>query len=172
MMKMIAKKMFVVFVAVVAVVATSCGTSEKNYRQAYEKAKEKETDGLENTIYNRIREQAQVEQFEFDGATVTVVTEYVAPAKDAGFTSQQLKKYNVVVAQFKQLFHAKSMCSRMAAGGYTGAIVIQTAEPLYYVVASSTPTLREARAAADSLAVSSPVKLSAGFPFILRAPGR
>lgn len=158
--------------AAAVTLATSCGTSEKNYRNAYEKARQKDTDGLENTIYNRIREQAQVEKFELDGDTVTVVTEYVAPAKDAGFTSQQLKKYNVVVAQFKQLFHAKSMCGRMASGGYPGAIVIQTGEPLYYVVASSTPLLRDALSTADSLTVTSPVKLSPGFPYILRAPGR
>lgn len=158
--------------SIITILLAACGTNEKNYKRAYDKAKEKDTDGIENTIYNRIRQQAQIDKFELDGDTVTVIKEIVTATKDAGFTPQQLKKYNVVVAQFKQLFHAKSMRSRMEKGGYSDAIIVETAEPLYYVVAASTPLLRQAKALADSLVTSSPVKLADNFPFILQAANR
>lgn len=166
------KALKILAAVVSAVILTACGTNEENYRKAYEKAKSTDTGGVENTIYNRIRQQAEVERYEIDGDTVTVIREYVSPAKSAGFKEQQMKRYNVVVGRFKQLFHAKSLCSRMAAGGYPDAIIIETAEPLYYVVALSSPTIRPAISAADTLRITSPVKLAPDFPFILRAPNR
>ena len=158
--------------ALMAAGIAGCGTNEKNYRTAYEKAKEKGGDGVESTIYNRVREQAQSECIVIAGDTIDAVKEYVTVAKDAGFTHEQLKRYNVVVAQFKQLFHAKSMRGRMEKGGYGNAIVVETGEPLYYVVAVSTSSLQEAKAVADSISENSPVKLADGFPWILRAANR
>ena len=159
-------------VVVAAVALSGCGTNEKNYKTAYDKAKEKDGDGLESTIYNRIREQRREEIMMVGGDSVAVATEYVTAAKDAGFDAGQLKRYNVVAGQFKQLFHAKSLRKRMADGGYGDAIIVETGEPLYYVVVKSTGSLAEAKAVADSVAVASPVKLREGFPFILRASNR
>ncbi|MBD5257361.1 MAG: hypothetical protein HDS52_01535 [Barnesiella sp.] len=157
---------------VVALMAASCGTNENNYRKAYEKAKEKESDGIESTIYNRIREQSRDEKIVLGNDTVDVKVEYIAATKAAGFTPAHMQKYNVVVGQFKQLFHAKSLRGRMADGGYPDAIIVETGEPLYYVVALSTNTLLQAAAVADSIAASSPVKLADGFPVIIRATNR
>lgn len=155
-----------------AAIMAACGTSEANYKKAYDKAKEKEGSGIESTIYNKVREQSREERIVAGGDTVNVVVEYVTASKEAGFTPSHLKKYNVVAGQFKQLFHAKSMRNRMAEGGYPSAIIVETGEPLYYVVVRSTQSLAEARAAADSVAASSPVKLKDGFPVILRASNR
>lgn len=155
-----------------AAIMAACGTNEANYKKAYEKAKEKEGSGIESTIYNRVREQSREECIVTDGDTVNVTVEYVTATKDAGFTPERLDKYNVVTGQFKQLFHAKSMRNRMEAGGYPEAIIVETGEPLYYVVIRSTQLLAEAKAAADSVSASSPVKLKDGFPVILRASNR
>lgn len=157
---------------VVALISASCGTNEENYRKAYEKAKEKESDGIENTIYNRIRQQSRDEKIVLGNDTVDVTVEYITATKAAGYTPAQLQKYNVVVGQFKQLFHAKSLRGRIADGGYPEAIIVETGEPLFYVVALSTNMLSEAKAAADSLATASPVKLADGFPVIVRAANR
>ncbi|MDE6346166.1 MAG: hypothetical protein K2L55_05805 [Muribaculaceae bacterium] len=156
----------------VVMVMAGCGTNEENYRKAYDRAKEKSDDGVESTIYNRVRERRQDEKIVLNGDTVAVVAEYVTAAKGAGFDAGQLKRYSVVAGQFKQLFHAKSMRNRMAAGGYDGAIIVETAEPLYYVAVVSTASLAEAKAVADSVAASSPVRLGEGFPLILRATNR
>ena len=164
-------KMGLMFVALV-VMLTGCGTSEENYKKAYDRAMENKGDVAESTIYTRVREMSREEKIVSDGDTVKVVVEYVTATKEAGFTAEQLKKYNVVVGKFKQLFHAKSMRKRMADGGYTGAIIVETGEPLYYVVIRSTSDLGEARGVADSVSVSSPVKLGDGFPVMLRASNR
>lgn len=149
-----------------------CGTNEENYKKAYDKAKEAGDKSLEGTIYNRIREQSRNEKIVSEGDTVNVTVEYVTAAKDAGFTAEKLQRYNAVVGQFKQLFHAKSMRNRMAEGGYPEAIIIETGEPLYYVVALSSQSLEDVKATADSLRKSSPVKLREEFPVILRASNR
>ncbi len=152
-------------------VMAGCGTNEANYKKAYDKAQERGADGIESTIYNRIRERKQEERVVTDGDTVAVVS-YVTAVKEAGFDAGDLYRYNVVAAQFKQLFHAKSMRGRMASAGYDGAIIVATGEPLYYVVTLSSESLAEVKAAADSLAKSSPVKLQEGYPWILRAANR
>lgn len=157
---------------VAAIVLDGCGTNEENYKKAYDKAKETGGRSMEGTIYNRIRERSRMEKIVSDGDTVNVVVEYVTAAKDAGFTVESLRRYNAVVGQFKQLFHAKSMRNRMAEGGYGDAIIVATGEPLYYVVALSSQSLGDVRSAADSLRKSSPVKLREGFPFILHASDR
>lgn len=149
-----------------------CGTNEENYKKAYDKAMENKGEEAESTIYTRVREMSREEKIVTGGDTVNVVVEYVTATEKAGFTASQLKKYNVVVGRFKQLFHAKSMRKRMDEGGYHGAIIVETGEPLYYVVLRSTTDLGEARGVADSVRVSSPVKLGDGFPMILRASNR
>ena len=159
--------------AVMAVVAGGCGTSEENYRKAYEKAQEgKPADGVESTIYNRVRERATTEYAVVDGDTLPMAKEYVTPAADAGYKSEDLERYNVLVGQFKQLFHAKSLRQRVAGRGYDKAVIVQTAEPLYYVAALSTASLTEAKALCDSIAVNPPVRLADGYPRILRAANR
>lgn len=151
---------------------TSCGTNEENYKNAYEKAKEHKTDTIGSTIYTRVREMSREENVMLGDELVKVTVEYVSAAKDAGFTNAQLKKYNVVVGQFKQIFHAKSMRNRMAAGGYEESIIVATSEPLYYVIALSSQSLSEVKNIADSIGLKSPVKLKDDFPWILRASNR
>lgn len=159
--------------AVMAAVAAGCGTSEENYRKAYEKAQEgKSADGVESTIYNRVRERATTEYAVVDGDTLPMAKEYVTPAADAGYKAADLQRYNVLAGQFKQLFHAKSLRQRIAERGYDRAVIVQTAEPLYYVVALSTASLSDAKALHDSIAANPPVRLSEGYPRILRAANR
>ncbi len=45
-----------------AAMMAACGTSEANYKKAYDKAKEKEGSGIESTIYNRVRQQSREER--------------------------------------------------------------------------------------------------------------
>lgn len=151
---------------------TGCKTNENNYRKAYQRAKEKETAGLDSTIYNKIRNEAQHENMIIAGDTISMVSEFITVTKDQDVTLADLFRYNIVAARFKQVFHARSMVDRLAGDGYSGAFVVQTREPLYYVVVLSTPDAIRARETLDALAANPPFKLQEGMPMLLRAPNR
>jgi hypothetical protein len=150
----------------------ACKTSEDNYRKAYEKAVEKQSEGIDSTIYNKIRLEARPGVEVVDGDTMEVQREYVFVTPNLGVKSNALKRFDVVVAQFKQLFHAKSMRQRMADNGYTDAFVAQTREPLYYVVVLATDDAAQAAAELAKLKQASPVKLIDPCPWVLRPANR
>lgn len=146
-----------------------CKTNENNYRQAYEKtmARDSLRTDFNETVYGRYRREVrEVENVQgSDTARVTVARVSVTP--NGGAVRENLKKYNVVVAGFKQLLNASSMRERFVDGGYPGAFIVQTPEPYYYVVAGSFRTLGEAIALRDTLTATSPVPLRSPHPFIL-----
>lgn len=126
------KHIIIIAVAFIAAL-TSCRTSEANYRAAYEQAvnRRDDTPGIDKTVYDKIRREAVSSTRVVGGDTIAVKRERVKLAEPAeGETMQQ--SY-VVVAQFKQLFNARSLCSRLKAGGYPDATLLVTREPLYYV---------------------------------------
>ncbi|MDE7154042.1 MAG: SPOR domain-containing protein [Muribaculaceae bacterium] len=150
---------------------TACKPSEKNYRQAYEAAKAKEdATPLEETIYANIRKEARNQTVIFGNDTIPMTTQYVSFTTEAGGDVKNFHRYNIVVAQFKQLFNAKAMLRRTIDAGYPDAFVVQTREPLYYVVARSVVTPAEARAALDSVAAEKRVPMKEPAPWILRTP--
>ncbi len=128
--------------ACLAVVA-SCKPSEESYRQAYEAAKNRDTDVIEETIYNKIRQRARPQQIVVGADTLDYRVEGVTLTGDDGAIRQRVKRYNVVVGQFKQIFNARAMTEAITSRGYDGFIV-NTAEPLYYVVAAACSTNEEA----------------------------
>ena len=129
MMKLIITAVTIASVAVI----TGCRTSEANYRAAYEQAVAGRSDesGIDNTVYDRIRREAITSTRIIDGDTGAVKRERVKPV-DAGNGSVPAEAY-VVVAQFRQLFNARSLCSRLKANGYPDAMLLSTREPVYYV---------------------------------------
>ncbi len=93
----------------------SCKTSESNYRQAYETAvaKNREASGVDSTIYARIRNSAQTSDLIAGSDTLPMRTEYVGYTENGGASREMLKRYNVVVGQFKQKFNAREMRARL-----------------------------------------------------------
>ena len=150
----------------------SCKTTEENYRKAYETAKAKESDGIDETIYNRIRREAKPAQVVIGSDTLSLKKEAVRVSADQDIPQERMKKYNVVVAQFKQLFHAKSMKKRMIEAGYPTAFIVQTREPLYYVVAVTTDDASEAAKALKTFEIDSPIRLVEPCPWVLSPTGR
>ncbi len=126
------KHIIIITLAVIATL-TSCRTSEANYRAAYEQAvsRRDDTSGIDNTVYDKIRREAVSSTRVVNGDTVAVKRERVKLAEPA--EGEILQQSYVVVAQFKQLFNARSLCNRLKAGGYPGATLLVTREPLYYV---------------------------------------
>lgn len=154
-----------------ATLLTGCRTNENNYRKAYEKAVAENDRGVtefENTIYNRYRAQTRDMTVEYDGKTFSTKYIRVKVTPDGGGINEWLRKYSVVVAEFKQLFNAKSMRNRYESAGYPRAFLVENAEPYYYVVVASSDNPAEMEALCDSIKAAPPVPLKDGFPYILQ----
>ena len=102
-------------VIVATLLTVGCKTNENNYRQAYETAvaKNREDSGVDSTIYARIRNNAQKTDLVVGADTLPMRTEYVGYTEDGGASREMLKRYNVVVGQFKQVFNARQMRARL-----------------------------------------------------------
>jgi len=121
-------------------VFTGCRTSEANYRAAYEQAVagRKDESGIDSTVYDRIRREAVTVSRVYDGDTVNIRRERVKLVEPAD--GDRLQEAYVIVAQFKQLFNARSLCKRLKENGYPEATLLSTREPLYYIAVSGGPT--------------------------------
>ena len=156
--------------ALAAILIPSCKTTEKNYRTAYERtmtAQDTTHLEFEQTIYGRYRRDVRVSESIVGGDTVATRIQrvFITPGDSV---PNMLKSYNLVVGQFKQLFNAKSMRQRLCDKGYTGAFVVQTAEPYYYVVAQDHDDQSQAAAALKRMRANPPFRLRDPLPFLLR----
>lgn len=158
--------------ALVALILTmgACKTTEANYRAAYENAKlkQQESTGLDSTIYGRIRSQAMTSQLVIGSDSLPLKREYVGYPADGGSSRENLLRYNVVVGQFKQVFNARQMRQRLIDSGYESAMIVNTREPLYYVIAVTAATPEEALAAWQRVTADKNIVLRSPLPFILQ----
>ncbi len=166
---LIMKKVILLLVLLVAMLP-SCKTTEENYKASYDCAREQKeaTTPLDSTIYARIRQEAQRDARDFVDENLVVVTERVKVTPDQGVETHPLEQYNVMVAQFKQLFNAKSMRDRLRDAGFSDAMVVETAEPLYYVVAGVAPTEGDVSALVKRLRKQSAVAVREPYPQVLK----
>ena len=157
-------------VAAIALSLASCKTNEQNYRNAYEVAKQAQYTGVDSTIYAKIRQEAVPTAVMADGDSIRMKTEFVTATKGAADkATATVKRYGVVVGQFKQVFNARAMLSRISANGYPGAYIVETREPLYYVVAYGTDNLDEAAATMKRVAKDSSMRLREPLPWIIQS---
>lgn len=162
--------LLMLLVSAILPAAWSCKTSEANYRAAYELARSKNDIGVDSTVYTQIRREARPQTVVVGGDTIAMKSEYVRLTENEGGSRESFLTYNVVIAQFKQLFNARSVRSRAVEAGYKDAFIVQTREPLYYVVAVSCATPAEAKAALAGVESRKPVVMRDPCPFILRKP--
>lgn len=156
--------------AAITLLAVGCKTTESNYRQAYETAvtKNRESSGVDSTIYARIRNSAKMSELVAGSDTLPLRTEYIGYTEDGGSSREHLKRYNVVVGQFKQVFNARQMRARLQGSGYADAFIVHTREPLYYVCTATCATPEEAAAAFRRVTDDKSIVLRSPLPFILR----
>lgn len=152
-------------------VLAGCKTTEKNYREAYERAVASNDRGVtefDETIYSRYRNEMKEQTVTMgNGKTINTKSARLRVTEDGGGIPEWYKKYNVVVAEFKQKLNANSLRKRFAEGGYPRAFLVENGEPYYYVIVASSDNPIELSAIADSVQVDSPVPLKEGFPYIL-----
>ena len=93
---------------------SACHSSEKNYRQAYEKAMERRQTGVGAETYAKIEAERQRYTHVIDGDSVRMVYMNANVAIDS---TDVAKPFNIVVATFTQRINAKSYraCARNAA---------------------------------------------------------
>ncbi len=158
-------------IGLLSVLATGCKTSEKNYREAYLVAKEKatETSGIDNTIYDKIRREAVASRLvTAQGDSLPTMTVGVQCTPDGYAVPDSVGRYSLAVAQFKQVFNARSLASRLRQNGsWPGAMVLQTAEPLYYVVVATSSSLDQIASDYKRLTEGNSVAMKDPYPWIL-----
>lgn len=156
--------------------ATSCKTSEANYRAAYEAAVESINEGYTTEELEAIAREEAMPKTLFRGDSIPLKGVYVntvkLPGADSDSAARQLpaRQYNVVVAQFKQRFNANSVLKRLQEGGFPDALLLIDRDQMYYIVAGTTDSLEDAVALLRRVESSSPVAMKSPCPFILRRP--
>ena len=164
-------KQIIIATALLIATLASCKPSEENYRAAYQTAKAKEdTTPLEETIYSNIRKEARPKNVIVGNDTIPMITQYISFTTQAGGDINNFHRYNIVVAEFKQIFNAKAMLKRVVDAGYTDAFVVQTREPLYYVVAQSVSNPADAARILEEIRTAKPVPMKDPAPLILSSP--
>ncbi len=158
--------------AILCALLPSCKTSEANYRAAYEKAMagRENSEDIDSTIYGKVRREIQKSSVTApDGSEVELRRQLVKVTPDGGGIRENLRRYCVVVGQFKQVFNAKSLRERLVDAGYPGAFIVQTSEPYYYIVLASTPEMKEALAELTAFRNKGVIAMREPVPFILDA---
>ncbi len=146
----------------------SCKTNEKNYRDAYLKAIDKNipTDSITEA---RINAEALPAISNINGNEVRIKSERLF--KDYNADNITISKYNIVVASFKQIFNAKSMTDRLNSNGYN-AFVLKSMEKQYYVTILSTEDKTVAIKKIEETNNDFPIKLNSPYPYIIQTPNK
>ena len=121
---------------------TSCKSNEANYRAAYDITRERQREmaGVDEGTYTRIEAERTANTAVIMGDSVRMITTYVDIVDG---TRADIKLYNVVVGEYKQLFNARSFRNRLVNNGH-GSYVVKDSENVYYVVVEGFDTAPEA----------------------------
>lgn len=128
------KTLYLAIVAVlVSMLATSCKTSEENYKAAYDIAARKQIGGAGRDVSGFIEREKRLSEYtRINGDTVRVLTQQVRmiDGDDA-----DVDNFGVVVGDFKQVFNARSFRERINAEETTfKSYVVINGEKRYYVI--------------------------------------
>lgn len=145
---------------------TACHSSEKNYREAYEKAMERRHTGVGAEEYAKIEAERQRYTHVINGDSVRMVYVNANVAIDSTVVALP---YNVVVASFTQRINAKSYCDRLREECHLPSYVLYGGpEKQYYIVAQGFETSGEAAAMLHDLDKRVCLKILEPLPWILR----
>lgn len=165
------KTRITVTAAIFMLMITACKTNENNYRTAYEAARQHQQGDIDATTYSLIKQEAMPTAMAIGQDTLRVKTETVALYTDNSTDSgQKLNPFNVVTGQFRQVFNAKAMRERLKNHGYD-AYIIETGEPLYYVVAGGCATKEEVPAIVKRVENDKNIVVKLPFPWVLHPAG-
>ena len=158
---------FIVAVMVATVMMTSCHSSEKNYREAYEKAVERRKTGIGAETYAKIEAERQRYTHVINGDSVRMVYVNANVAIDS---TDAVSPFNVVVATFSQRINAKSYRDRLREEcGFRGSYVLFGGpEKQYFVVLQGFEDKEQAAALLHDIDKKVCLKILEPLPWILR----
>ena len=150
-----------------AVLLTACHSSEKNYREAYEKAVERRKTGIGAEEYARIEAERQRYTHVINGDSVRMLYVNANVAIDSTDVTHD---YNVVVATFTQRINAKSYRDRLREEcGLKGSYVLFGGpDKQYFVVAQGFDNSADAAAMLHDLDQKVCLKILEPLPWILK----
>jgi len=126
-------KKWILMMALVAMLA-SCHSNEKNYRAAYDKAREKYESGIGKENYDRVQAERMRSTQVINGDSVRLLTFHTNIVDD---TTAIRKRYSVIIASFSQKFNAISYRDRLRnEEGYESYVLYggtSTSNRKYYV---------------------------------------
>lgn len=131
----------------------ACKPTENNYRLAYDKAKQREREGLTEDEFEKMTLEG-LPGYRYtatDSVRVFskgVIWQYTPESVDAGNTISP-DYYNLAVGKYTMLTNAKAHADRLAADGWR-ALVLRSGEPEYYVIVKQSSDLDTIAAAAHS----------------------
>lgn len=147
------------------IVSTSCHSNEKNYKMAYDKAVQKQKDGVGAETYNKIQAERMRFTHVIGGDSVRMVRLYVNVADDSTTVGKQ---YSVIVAEFKQMFNAQSYRNRLKQEeGFPSYLLYGGPEKKYYVSIKGFDDQETAAAFLKGLDRKVKIQLLAPTPWIL-----
>ena len=162
------KTLYIIVAMVVAsVMMTSCHSSEKNYREAYEKAVERRKTGIGAETYAKIEAERQRYTHVINGDSVRMVYVNANVAIDS---TDAVSPFNVVVATFSQRINAKSYRDRLREEcGFKGSYVLYGGpEKQYFVVLQGFEDKEQAAALLHDIDKKVCLKILEPLPWILR----
>lgn len=167
----------IAMVGIVLSMLTSCKTTERNMYQAYEQAvavrdsMQAEDDA---TIFTSVRRQMNHTTLVYGDESYDISVQWVRVTPDGGGIAENLKKYCVVVGQFRLPFNALSMRERIADNGYPSAFVVETRagsytqEQQFFVLAGSFSDIAPAIELLRKVRTDSLFVFKSPLPFILQ----
>ncbi len=162
------KKTLYLLMLLLAVMATGCHSSEKNYREAYEKAIERRQSGYGAEAYAEIEAERMRNTTVINGDSVRLVYVDTNVALDSADVA---KTYNVVVASFTQQINAKSYRDRLRSEcGFPSYILYGGPEKLYFVVVQGFDNKEDAASLLRDIDTKVCLKVMERKPWILRRP--
>ena len=155
-----------VVVVVVSLLLIGCKTTEQNYRNAYLLAKESKKTGSDTLMAVLVKQSQDPIMTYVNGEQLPMRKEFVSIIAQDGDPKVEIKRYNVVVGRFRQIFNARSMRQRMCDLGYN-SYVLSDRQPVYYVAVESTDTIEKALELYKKVKEDTRVVLKAPFPWVL-----
>ena len=155
-------------VACLATLLHSCKTSEANYRAAYDVTVQhvKAREAVDSSTYDRIQAEKREATAVVAGDSVRLVTHRVNIVDDP---ISSLKRYGVVVGEYKQAFNARSFRARLKKEEKPAYVVIDS-EKVYYVIAHGFDSSAEAAAYIKRIDKEVKMRIPIEKPWILARP--
>ena len=149
------------------VALAACHSNEANYQAAYDKAREKKTEVIDDEFAALIKAEKRRDLTVVNGDTVRLVSVYTNVTD--GKPSDALR-YNVVVGEFKQLFNARTYRDRLHNEEGFPSVILYGAvdrDKKYYVVVKSFQELDVAAAFLKTIHEHVKMKILEPEPWIL-----